>query len=320
MKSKAIFIAAALLVMLMAGAGHAKSDGSLGTDCASCHANGIPGGKPNTPPADPPADPPTDPPPADPPSTPPTDPPPTDLPSTPPTDPPPTDMPGTPPADGGTEQPGEPAAEPPAYVASDHILSLELGTVWHYGSLGTADDLQYVFYAAVETDTSVNLVDVITPNGNRLQITSEPGTEVDNVKTWFGEVDGVRVWECEATFVDAGELKDYDKGDYTVEVHHDGGVAEARVKYGGTKPIWGIGASVGGVKQDQPSTGADKNSGGQKPDKIKPNKNVTANDKPSADVRKNDGQNKKAKGKSNKKSHKPKKPKDNDDDDEDDDD
>ncbi len=298
MKSKTIFIAAALLVMLLAGAVHAKSDGSFGADCASCHANGIPGGKPNTPPADPPAAPPTDPLPTDPPST-----PPTDTPGT-----PPTDTPGTPPADSGTGQPGEPAAEPPSYVASDHILSLELGTVWHYGNLDTADDLQYVFYAAVETDTSVNLVDVITPKGNRLQITSEPGTEVDNVKTWFGEADGVRVWECEVTFGEAGELKDYDKGDYTVEVHHDGGIAEARVKYGGTRPNWGIGASGGGDnEEDQPSKGADKDPGGQKPDK-----NVTA------DEQKNGGHDKKANGKSKKKSHKPKKPKDNDDDDDED--
>ncbi|RKY05935.1 MAG: hypothetical protein DRP66_09825, partial [Planctomycetota bacterium] len=63
MKSKMIFIAAAMLVMLMAGAAHAKPDGSFGTDCASCHANGIGGGTPSTPPADPPATPPTDPPP-----------------------------------------------------------------------------------------------------------------------------------------------------------------------------------------------------------------------------------------------------------------
>ena len=264
MKSKMIFVAAALLVMLLAGAVHAKPDGSFGTNCAGCHTNGIPGSKPNTPPADPPAAPPTDPPPTDPPSAPPTDPPAA----------PPTDTPGTPPADGGTEQPGEPVVDPPSYVASDHILSLELGTVWHYGSLDTADDVKYVFYAAVETDTSVNLVDVITPKGNRLQITSEPGTEVDNVKTWFREADDVRVWEYEATFDDAGELKDYGKGDYTVEVHYDGGSAEARVKYGGIRPKWGMGASGGADDdEDQPSEGADRDSRGQKPDK-----NVTLDD------------------------------------------
>ena len=260
MKSKAIFIAAALLVMLMAGAVHAKPDGSLGADCASCHADGIPGGKP------------TDPPPTEPPSTPPTDP---------PADPP-TDTPGTPPADSGAGQPGEPAADTPLYVASEHILGLELATVWHYGSLDTADDLEYVFYAAVETDTSVNLVDIITPKGNRLQITNDPNTAVDNVKTWFRQAGDVRVWECEATFGDAGELKDYDKGDYTVEVHHDGGAAEASVKYGGTRPRRGIGASDDGDDDEEYEDGRDK----------------------------------KAKSEPKKESHKPKKPRDDDDDDE----
>jgi len=105
-------------------------------------------------------------------------------------------------------------------------------------------------------------------------------------------------------FADAGELKDYDKGDYTVEVHHDGGIAEASVKYGGTRPNWGIGASGDGDEEDQPSKGADKDPADQKPDK-----NVTA------DEQKNDGHDKKANGKSKKKSHKPKKPKDNDDED-----
>lgn len=233
MRSTIIFVGAVLLVMFLGSSVHAKSDGSFGTDCASCHGGDIPG-KPADPPTTPP-DPPTTP--ADPPTTPPDNgqidlptTPPDDGQTDPPTTPPDTDLPATPPDD-SADLPDEPDVRRPADFGSDRIFGAELSIVWDYGRADGVTDLNYVFIAAIETDTSVNLVELITKKGSLIQITDEPVIEIDNVVTQFYEDGDVRVWRYEARFADVAGLKEYGKGDFTIAVHHDQGADEADIQY-----------------------------------------------------------------------------------------
>ncbi len=214
MRSTIIFVTAVLLVMFLGSSAQAKSDGSFGADCASCHGGDIPGK---------PADPPTTPP--DPPTT------PADNGQTdPPTTPPDIYPPATPP-DGDADSPDEPDVHRPADFGSDRIFGAEFSIVWDYGRADGVTDLNYVFIAVIETDTSVNLVELITKKGSLIQITDEPIIEIDNVVTQFYEDGDVRVWQYEARFADAAGLKEYGKGDFTIAVHHDQGADEAGIQY-----------------------------------------------------------------------------------------
>ena len=210
MRSRIVFVTSVLLVMFVGSSVQAKPNGSMGTDCASCHDVSNPKYQPKDTPADPPADPPTTPP-----------------------DDGQTDPPTTPPDDGTDlpDEPNEPDVQRPADFGSDRIFGAELSIIWDYGRAEGVTDLNYVFIAVIETDTSVNLVELITKKGSLIQITGEPIIEIDNVVTQFYEDGDVRVWRYEARFADAAGLKEYSKGDFTIAVHHDQGVDEAGVQY-----------------------------------------------------------------------------------------
>ena len=235
MKKTVIFVTAIMMVTVMACAVHAKSNGSFGMDCASCHqdlATDRPA--PTEPPVieppviDPPAtDPPvTDPPVTDPPATDPpaTDPPVTDPPATDPpvTDPPVTDPPATDP----------PAAEPPVIDApADELQGIEITTIWDYNIVDGEADLSYVFFTIIETDNTVNLVELITPAGTVLQLTQEASTQLDDIVTRFADEGDTFVWECEARFDDIKQLAAYGKGNFTIATITDEVVTETTIKY-----------------------------------------------------------------------------------------
>lgn len=225
-RNTVILIAAVAFVVCLPFMADAKPDGRMGTDCASCHTNGIPGQKPPPdPPPPPPPPPPTDPPP------PPVDPTPTD---TPPTDPSPTDPPPMDPPI--TDSPADPPTEPePPKPAVEHVLGVEISTIWDYNSLNSKDDLDYFFIAVVETDTSVNLVELITPSGKVLQITSEPLTEVENVRTEFYQDGDVLVWRYEVSLTEKKELETYGTGKYRINAYLEEGLESAKVKYDSVK-------------------------------------------------------------------------------------
>ncbi len=214
MRRTIIIVGAVLLVMFVGSSVQAKPNGSMGTDCASCHGGGIPGDKPADPPTTPPDDGQIDPP-------------------TTPLDDGQSDPPATLPDDGADlpDEPNEPDVRRPADFGSDRIFGAELSIVWDYGRADGVTDLNYVFIAVIETDTSVNLVELITKKGSLIQITDEPIIEIDNVATQFYEEGNVRVWRYEARFSDAAGLKEYSKGDFTIAVHHDQGVDEADIQY-----------------------------------------------------------------------------------------
>ena len=219
MRSTIIFVTAVLLVMFLGSSAHAKANGSFGTDCASCHGGDIPG-KPADPPTTPPDDGQTDPPTT----------PPDDGQADPPTTPPDIYPPATPPDD-DADLPDEPDVQRPADFGSDRIFGAEFSIVWDYNRADGVTDLNYVFIAVIETDTSVNLVELITKKGSLIQITDEPIIEIDNVATEFYEDGDVRVWRYEARCADAAGLKEYVKGDFTIAVHHDQGADETDIQY-----------------------------------------------------------------------------------------
>ena len=95
--------------------------------------------------------------------------------------------------------------------------------------------IDYLFIAVVETDTSVNLVELVAPSGKVLKITNEPITEVENVRTEFYQDEDVLVWRYEVSIAEKKDLKTYGTGKYKINAHLEEGVESAKVKYDSVK-------------------------------------------------------------------------------------
>lgn len=193
MRSTLVFVSAVLLVVFVASSVDAKSDGSMGSDCASCHANGIPGQKPKDPPV---------------------------------TEPPVTEPPVT---DPPVAEP--PVTEPPIVEPAVVLQGVEITTIWDYNIVEGQADLDYVFYTVIETDNTVNFVEIITPSGTVLQLTQEPETQLDNIITRFTDEGDTFVWQCEARFDDIEQLAAYGKGKFTIATVTDEAVTDTIIQY-----------------------------------------------------------------------------------------
>ncbi len=219
MKKTVIFVTAIVMVTLMACAVHAKPDGRMGMDCASCHDDLV-----------------TDPPVIDPPViAPPVIAPPVIAPpviAPPVIDPPVIDPPATDPPVTDPPVIDPPATDPPVIDApADELQGIEITTIWDYNIVDGEADLSYVFYTVIETDNTVNFVDLITPAGTVLQLTQEASTQLDNIVTTFTDEGETFVWECEARFDDVKELAKYGKGKFTIATVTDEFVTETSFKY-----------------------------------------------------------------------------------------
>lgn len=208
MKSKTMLLIAALLVMSLAYTADAKPNGSLGTDCASCHSDYVPPtdtGNGDTDPGN--TDPPTNTNPGDGDTNPGNTDPPTDT------------------------EPGDEPDDNTPNEALNYIFGAEFSTIWDYGRLGEEKELDFIFIAIVETDVNVNLVEIETPAGQLLQITNEPAIETENIRTQFYQDEDVFVWRYEIRLADKGELKDFANGNYAIIAHLEDGSVKIKAKY-----------------------------------------------------------------------------------------
>jgi len=116
---------------------------------------------------------------------------------------------------------------------SDHVFGIETYTGWDYGEANVADDLRYEFYFGIETDATVNLVEVNRPGDYNFVIPNDVNTQSGNVETWHYVEEGIHCWEYEAGFSDVSELDDYGDGNYVITVRYvGGGQGETTVLFG----------------------------------------------------------------------------------------
>jgi len=119
------------------------------------------------------------------------------------------------------------------YSIAEHVSLAEIHQVWDYNDPANPDDLSYVFYMAVETDATVNMVEVLTPAGNILQIPADAHTQNGDIETWHLVDGATNIWAYEATLTNVDDLAYYGDGDYTLTVHHaDGGRGQTTVFFG----------------------------------------------------------------------------------------
>lgn len=111
------------------------------------------------------------------------------------------------------------------------LQGVEITTIWDYNVVEGVADLSYVFFTVIETDNTVDFVEVITPSGTVLQLTQEASTQLDNVITRFTDEGGTFVWECEARFGDIKELAAYGKGKFTIATVTGDAVTDTVIKY-----------------------------------------------------------------------------------------
>ena len=104
--------------------------------------------------------------------------------------------------------------------SSNPVISAEIHQAIDYNDPAIADDTAYVFYFEVETDSTVNRIDVLTPAGNTFQIVSDAHTQAAGVETWHLDNLGTHVWAYEATYTDAASLDNFGDGTYTVTASH----------------------------------------------------------------------------------------------------
>ncbi|MHC4720024.1 MAG: Ser-Thr-rich GPI-anchored membrane family protein [Planctomycetota bacterium] len=112
------------------------------------------------------------------------------------------------------------------YNLADHVFGIEVFEVLDYNGPANPNDLTYVFYYAIETDETVDLVEVLTPAGSTFQVPKQAHTQAGNIETWYNYDGTSYLWEYEAQFADAGGLDNYGDGTYTVTVHY-GGISQA---------------------------------------------------------------------------------------------
>ena len=110
-----------------------------------------------------------------------------------------------------------------AFNVADHIYSLEILQVVDYNDPNIVDDLVYVFNFSVETDETVDLLEIISPSGTVFQIPKEAQTSSGTKQTWYYLNGATYLWEYEDTFTDAAGFDNYGDGTYTVTVYHSGG-------------------------------------------------------------------------------------------------
>jgi DNA-binding sugar fermentation-stimulating protein len=115
------------------------------------------------------------------------------------------------------------------YNVADHVFDILLSQIWDYNDQANPDDLKYVFYITLDTDATVESIDILTPAGNSLQIPADAHIVSGNTETWYSNDGGVAVWEYEAGFVDAAGLDGFGDGDYVITIYHDGGIQEQTI-------------------------------------------------------------------------------------------
>jgi hypothetical protein len=91
----------------------------------------------------------------------------------------------------------------------NHVYSIWIAQGWDYGY--PEDELSYEFTFGVHTDTSVESVEFLTPEGNTFPIINPTLSR------------GTLFWEYYASYTDVGSLADYGDGTYTVIVSYVGG-------------------------------------------------------------------------------------------------
>lgn len=100
------------------------------------------------------------------------------------------------------------------------VISAEIHQAIDYNDPAIADDTTYVFYFAVETGSTVNSVDILTPAGSTIHILSDAHTQAAGVETWHIDNLSTHLWAYEAINSDAASLDDFGDGTYTVTVNH----------------------------------------------------------------------------------------------------
>jgi len=93
---------------------------------------------------------------------------------------------------------------------AEHVYFIDISQGWDYGY--PEDELFYEFTFRVQTDTSVESVQFLTPEGNTFSL--------DIVSTESG---GTVYWEYYAEYTDVGSLAVYGDGTYTITVSYEGG-------------------------------------------------------------------------------------------------
>ena len=124
---------------------------------------------------------------------------------------------------------------------SDYISSIDIEQTWDYGDPTDSEDLMFELYFgifahnddAINMDTDVNSLELLTPKGHTFQIPKQTGRLSDGfcisyeyeeeynnfLDMWFRDAR----WECRARFTDIADLQAFGDGEYTVTLHYNNG-------------------------------------------------------------------------------------------------
>jgi hypothetical protein len=97
---------------------------------------------------------------------------------------------------------------------------IEIFEIWDYNEPANPNDLRHFFFTAIETDSTVNLVEVNTPAGDTFTIPNDVNTQLGDIQTRHSVDNNTHLWEYEAEFNDVAELDNYGDGTYTITVHY----------------------------------------------------------------------------------------------------
>ena len=104
---------------------------------------------------------------------------------------------------------------------------------WDYNQPNEPNDLIYKFDLGLETDETVNLVEVNTPADYTFEIHNDVNTQSGDIGTWHYVDHNTHYWEYEGKFADQNALLDYGDGIYTITLYYEGaGQGQTTVLFG----------------------------------------------------------------------------------------
>jgi len=116
---------------------------------------------------------------------------------------------------------------------TDAIAAIELYEISDYDNPTVSGDTKYIFYLAVKTNATVDLVEFQTPAGKMYQIPKLSHTQAGYIETRHYADNGTHYWEYVAEFAYKNGLVDYGDGDYIITTHHEPfGIGETTVRFG----------------------------------------------------------------------------------------